>query len=428
MNQRTLLTFSLLLIALAAFALTGCAPSQNAVVATPTHTLATATVPPTATPLPTSTPTTPASATTAGADVTPRPTATHTPRPTATFTPTPLPTHVEGTVVSFSNGILTVHLSPITSDGSTVQIPVSNQINVFVPTGATYSLPVADPMGALTTAARDHVSAELDVADDNTVKDVVFEFPPADVAAFPTVDAQAVPTLTPTPAGFVPTPTPVAMPWMADMPWGRVDLNIPIDQSNVYAMTVRCWRQTTLIDASLLHLWATNPNGIYFGHPNTRTDLEVKVIGKDMDWSVNSQGQKYFNAYVESWQTPLEAAPHRFVLQIFYNAPLATNMPVDSRLGSGAQYTVNYAPVPTMLTDINQIHIGQIYEVIEGYLSWGGVPAVDDHFLVSISQAANNLLGIFTIPVATEGTCAYFKDMMDHGYFATPVGDDYHKW
>jgi hypothetical protein len=467
--KQTLLVLALLLVAVA------CTPAQNAspsptaeaalqapsTISAPAVMTETSTAQfPTATRLPSATATTPASptwlccssGTVTSANVTPRQTATNTAAPaatnapSATDTPAWLPSSLQGTVVGFEsrNGMFRLALD----DGTTLNVQLRldasspGQTAVIVVPLDSQSLgdasyyPVTQPLTALEEAVRLHAPARL-YSKDNVVQAVFLTLPNATASAFltettaqRTMDASPTPWVpTPTPAGFVPTPTPFATPWFVDMPWGKIDLNLSIDQSNAYAMTVRCWRQTVLIDANLLPLWATNPNGIHFGHPNGRAVLEVKVVGKDADWSVDSQGQKYFNAYVVAWQTPVEATLHHFALRIYDHAPLATNMPVDSRLDGGARYDVDYAPVPTTLTDINQVRIGQIYEVIEGYLSWGGVPAVDNHWLVLISQAANNFLGIYTVPIAPEGTCAYAKDMMEHGYWATPPpGDDWRNW
>jgi hypothetical protein len=426
-NLPGMLSFATLCTVLVVVASCAPVPSPTPAAPPPPVTLATPRVS-TATPSPSST-----------ATLTPTATRTETPSPTATLgptnTPTPLPNHLKGRVLGFSNNVLTIALD----GGGTITLTVTEQIPVTVMpaepvAGFPYS-PVAKPFDALQEAVRENAPVQV-WTKDNTLQAIVLSLLDAVATTFPTETTQQgmarhtqlITQLTPTPAGFVPTPTPVLAPRFVDMPWGRINLDLPMAQSNDYAMSVWCWRNVVLISADLLPQWATNPNSIFFNHPNSRSVLNIEVIGKDTDWSVDSQGRKYFNAISVVRNTPNKSDTQRFVLQIYYNAPLAVNMPTDSRLDGSVKNWLEFTSVPNTITDINQIRIGQIYGLLEYPLSWGGDPNVPGRSFVEIGQPWFRSLAIYTIPVAYEGTCAYEREQYKNGYWPTPRGGLDPKW
>ena len=190
------------------------------------------------------------------------------------------------------------------------------------------------------------------------------------------------------------------------MPWGTVNLDPSIAENNDHALSTWCYRQIELVEADRVSLWSTNPMGMLIGRPVPRSMLNVEVLSRDADWRIAPSGEKYFIAGVIAHATADQSDTHRFALQIYYNAPLAINAPVDERFNGNSKYWSLFMPVDARVTDVNQIRVGQIYALIDRLTGWGGAPDLTSYRTFTI-KLGTNPLGIYPVPVPWLCTCAF---------------------
>ena len=412
--KRTLLAFCLL-----ALVLVTCSPVQNALPPVVTPTYVSVTAPSAAIALPTAT-------------YAPSPAPMLTSSPTATVLATALLS--SGTVESATstptwNSIAYTFNSQKTRvplnvfSGKAIAFADDRRLRIAVPTGEQFEFSVnaktivvvqttsqvgtASPMAAtnnalpvLRQAVKDNASIQVQFSEAApTVASGVIVILADQVAA-------ALPTSTLSPSRPpVPTPTPPVLARWVEMPWGRVNLDPSIAETNNYAMSMWCYRNVSLVEAERVNLWATNPMGMLIGRPVGHAMLNVEVLSKDADWRTDS-GEKYVRASVVARNSPDKSDTPRFTIRVFYNAPLAINAPVDERFDQNYKYWSIFMPVNERITDVNQIRVGQIYAIISGYQPGGWVPEIKQYDGALIKQGAY-VLGLYSIPVPWLATCEF---------------------
>ena len=216
-----------------------------------------------------------------------------------------------------------------------------------------------------------------------------------------------VPTRTPT---LPPTTlTPVLSARLVDLPWGKVNLDLPVEESNSYAMAWWCHSEVPRVKSSDLHLWFTNPRGMLIGRAPMIYILNVEIVSKDSDWRLDAGGARYFRAIGLVRATPDKSDTYQLNLAIYEHAPLDTNIPIDERMDN----SLTVAPVPGPgITDINQIRVGQIYgfTFYERDARWPRpVELITTLTARSGGTEGNQEIVIYTAPVKWEATCDYYK-------------------
>lgn len=362
---------------------------------------------------------TPILAPSATASVLPSPTPPASPSPTwqretsytnGEGTRTPLMMYI-GKAVAFSDD---VHLRIVVPTGQEFEFEITRDTPVVVqrdgPSNAgSASAATNNPLAALRQAAQDQALTQVSFARDAPARarGVVVTLADSVAAQFPTLTSQEWATrLTPTPAGFMPTPTPAFASRWVDMPWGRVNLDPSIEETNRYAQSTWCYRRVDVVEADRIGLWPINPMGMLIGRPVSTSMLNVEVIGKDADWHTEPDGTRYFGVSVVARNTPDRSDTHRFLLQVYESAPIAVNAPVDERFDQNYKYWSIFMPVNPVITDINQVRVGQIYALLGGNKPGGWDPEVREYSVIPVKQG-RYLLGLYPIPVSWLCTCDY---------------------
>ena len=395
------------LMVFCALMLMACAPVQNTVQATATVAMATATSAPTATAIATATMT---------ATVTATATATATPGPTNT--PTSLPNVINGKVIGFTNNVLTVGLNGSGTANFTVTDETLVVVVPITPTPKAGYPPVLNPAEALQAAARENAPVRIERVE-NTVRFAVVSLPNEIVAKdFPTLGISQMATATAVRVSAQLTRTPVtpdpppAVHRTFDLPWGKVDLDLPIAETNRYAMALWCEWLWAHLNAADLPMWFTNPVGMISGRAYHRYVLNVEIIEKEAKWRVSNLGNKYFYAWGIVRHTPDKSDTQQIRLIIGYGAGILTNMPSDHRLYNGpGKPNSNYlAPVEGFtVTDPSQVRVGQIYGI--AYYDDFRWPKPISQIETFYVQPQGSELVIYTVMPEWEWSCAYRQQM-----------------
>ncbi|MBI5029057.1 MAG: hypothetical protein HZB51_00920 [Chloroflexi bacterium] len=210
----------------------------------------------------------------------------------------------------------------------------------------------------------------------------------------------------PTATIFGATATPVLSHRYVEMPWGLVNLDLPIDETNEYAMAWWCHLEVERVRAQDLDMWHSNPKGMIIGRAKLPFVLNVEILNKDNDWTSVS-GTRYLRAEGLIRTTPNRSDTYRIKLRIYEHASLATNIPIDDRMYD----RFSIAPVPGIgITDVNQIRIGQIYgfTFYERDARWPRPAEQIDTLIARPSELeGNEEMVIYTSPVKWEATCDY---------------------
>ncbi len=216
-----------------------------------------------------------------------------------------------------------------------------------------------------------------------------------------------VPTRTPTLPP--PTLTPVLSARLVDLPWGKVNLDLPVEESNSYAMAWWCHLEMSRVKAADANMWFTNPKGMLIGRDKLPYVLNVEIIRKDADWKLDPDGTRYLKAIGLARATPDKSDTRHIDLTIYEHAPLDTNIPIDERMYN----KLTIAPIPGPgITDINQIRVGQIYgfTFYERDARWPRpVEQITTLTARSGGTEGNQEIVIYTAPVKWEATCDYYK-------------------
>jgi hypothetical protein len=206
-----------------------------------------------------------------------------------------------------------------------------------------------------------------------------------------------------------PTVTPVLSTRLVDLPWGKVNLDLPAEESNSYAMAWWCHWEMPRVKAADLNMWFTNPKGMLIGRAPLPYVLNVEILSKDSNWQIDDGSARFFRAVGLVRATPDKSDTYRLNLVVYEHAPLDTNIPFDGRMYD--QLTL--APIPGPgITDVNQIRVGQIYgfSFFERDGRWPrAVEQINTLSARSGGDEGNQEIVIYTAPVKWEATCDHFK-------------------
>jgi hypothetical protein len=212
-----------------------------------------------------------------------------------------------------------------------------------------------------------------------------------------------------------------------DLPWGKVDLDLPIEETNRYAMALLCERSIGRLQAENLPLWFTNPVGMIKQGKGTwiRSLLNVEIVDVSPEWKprelritklngeVVVETMSFFTAHGIVRVTPDKSDTQMINLFIARNVGILTNMPSDHRLynGPGKPNNIDLAPVEAFrITDPSQIRVGQIYGVTYTEDPRWPKPIREISSLTILPNDASELV-IYTVMPEWEWSCAYKQQM-----------------
>lgn len=200
------------------------------------------------------------------------------------------------------------------------------------------------------------------------------------------------------------TPTPVLPPRFVEMPWGKVNLDPSVEETNHYANAFWCQTLAGLVRPERLPMWATNPVGMSSGAYAVQI-FNARVTGKDADWKTDKDGNKSLDVYALAYDQRDPSKTYPLTITVFPGTKWATYIPSDKRVVSRP----GIVPVG-QLTDPNSIRVGQIYGVTRytGDIRWMK-PVKEIPWVSLFVQDDFSFLVTYTVAPAWEDTCDYLQ-------------------
>jgi hypothetical protein len=292
-------------------------------------------------------------------------------------------TAYQGKALSFQNQVLKLQVEP----GKTLDVMVNNSTQVMAGTSTLMDYPAN---AALPLAIQNNLTVVVAYAEPAPlVATVILATFPANVV-IPTLPpqtvaaqrAQIIANATPTlmPVGFIPTATPVLAHRIAEFPWGKVDLDLPLEQANEYARATACGQTITWVPPEKFSMWATNPQGMISGVGGAGYFHNVEILSRDAAWRINPDGSRFVQAVgLIRFLPRSNENTRKIALTIYEGAPIQIVVPTDARSmgGFGMKKDGNgefvqtgvvggvLAPTTFSVTDPNQLRIGQMVGIVE---------------------------------------------------------------
>ena len=354
---------------------------------------------------------------------------------------------LNGKAVSFQNSTLKIEAEP----GITFDLLVNEATVVYA--GVSALSQVIGPSQAAAFSAAVKESARVNVgyrdASPDTAVSVMLTLSKEALAALPTVPPQTQSAIlnatrihappTSTPPGFLATNTPVLAHRIAEFPWGKVDLDLPLAEANAYATMMWCARYASWIPPEKLPLYPTHPQAMVFGAGGgTGYFHNVEIVSRDAAWKIAPTGARYLQAIGLIRKTQDHTDTRKIALTVYEGAPLLVFFPMDARAmggfgveqtGNGREQTFIQGATVTVstqfaVTDLNQIRVGQIYGLFESAdIYHHPTRSLITEFTVNksdpwifqpgaYSSAPYHALVTYTQPFDWLGTCDHFvKDL-----------------